>query len=167
MRLDSRPGPDREDLKSCSQGGGWAALGVSERRGEGPPGSGRRGRVTGQGTRLSVGGRLAAVMQHVRTRAGWGPGLSTSGPALGYGVPWRAGTTHSFPRAGPFPGPLGSSRASFCTIVRRVVGIWKHCKNARLLIYGDYCKESAGLGKGHFLPPGWGAWLFGEGGRVL
>ena len=90
MRLDSHPGTDREDLKSCSQGGGWAALGVSERRGEGPPASGRPRRVTGQGTRLSVGGRLAAVMQHVRTRAGWGPGLSYSGGAGRSNVSQRA-----------------------------------------------------------------------------
>lgn len=75
MRLASRPGPDREDLKSCSEGGGWAALGVSERSGGalwqrrggtgggGPPASRRPGRATGQGSRLSVGGRLAAVTQ--------------------------------------------------------------------------------------------------------
>ena len=106
MRLASRPGPDREDLKSCSEGSGWAASGVSEWRGEGPPASGRPGQVTGQGTRLSVGGRLAAVTQHVRTRAARGPGLSTSGPALGSGYRGTQEPLIPFLWAGPFPGPL-------------------------------------------------------------
>lgn len=91
----------------------------------------------------------------------WGqePGLSTSRSCPGQATASLRVTTGTHACASKSPpgrslprAPLGSSRASFRTIGLIVIGIWKHCKNACLLIYGDCCKESVGLRKAYFLP---------------
>lgn len=83
--------------------------------------------MTGQGTGSAWVG-LAAVTQHVRSRAGRGPGMSTSGSALEPAWPWVVRPVAPRALALSFGlvllgVPVGSSRASFCTIVLRVVGI--------------------------------------------
>lgn len=62
---------------------------------------------------------------------------------------------------GPSRGPLGSGRASRCTIVLTLIGIWKQPQSCPCLLVMELVAEKALVwGKGYFLPRGRGAWLF-------